>query len=304
MSKQKRCTYKVGFKLEVIKYAKEHGNRAAERQFGPPPSEKMIREWRKQEDQLQKLEKSKHTLCGHAAKWPELEVDIKEWITHHRENGFLVSTKMIINKAKLIAVEKGIQNFTSSPSWCYRFMKRSGLAMRTKTKIAQKMPKEYEEKILSFHKFLIDARKKNQFELSQIGNMDEVPLTFDVPSNRTVDHKGAKTRTVKTSGYEKTHYTLVLSCCADGTKLPPILIFKRKTFPKEAIPRGVVVHVHDKGWMDEKGMRLWIEKVWSKHPGGLLKKPSLLVLDQFRAHITDTTKKNFREVKTHLAVIP
>lgn len=51
-------------------------------------------------------------------------------------------------------------------------------------------------------------------------------------------------------------------------------------------------------------MRLWIEKVWSKRPGGLLKKPSLLVLDQFRAHITGTTKKNFKEVKTHLAVIP
>ncbi|KAG2459032.1 POGK protein, partial [Polypterus senegalus] len=303
MSKQKRCTYKVGFKLEVIKYAKEHGNRAAERHFGPPPSEKMIREWQKQEDQLQKLDKSKQTLRGHAAKWPELEVDIKEWITHHRENGFSVSTKMIMNKARLIAVEKGIQDFTGSPSWCYRFMKRSGLAMH-KTKIAQKMPNEYEEKILSFHKFVIDARKKNQFELSQIGNMDEVPLTFDVPSNRTVDHKGAKTITVKTSGHEKTHYTLVLSCCADGTKLPPMLIFKRKTFPKEAIPRGVVVHVHDKGWMDEKGMRLWIEKVWSKRPGGLLKKPSLLVLDQFRAHIADTTKKNFKEVKTHLAVIP
>lgn len=136
MSKQKRVAYKVAFKLEVIKYAKEHGNRAAERHFGPPPSEKMIREWRKLEDQLQKLDKSKHTLRGHAAKWPKLEVDIKERITHHRENGFSVSTKMIMYKAKLIAVEKGIQDFTGSPSWCYRFMKRSGLAMRTKTKIS------------------------------------------------------------------------------------------------------------------------------------------------------------------------
>jgi len=26
-----------------------------------------------------------------------------------------------------------------------------------------------------------------------IGNMDEIPLTFDVPSNNTVDVKGAKT---------------------------------------------------------------------------------------------------------------
>ena len=49
--------------------------------------------------------------------------------------------------------------------------------------------------------------------------MDEVPLTFDVPSNETVDVKGAKTIMIKTSGNEKTCYTVVLVCCADGTKL-------------------------------------------------------------------------------------
>jgi len=28
------------------------------------------------------------------------------------------------------------------------------------------------------------------FEIGKLGNMDEVPLTFDVPSNKTVDVKG------------------------------------------------------------------------------------------------------------------
>ena len=81
---------------------------------------------------------------------------------------------------------------------------------------------------MSFHKFVLDARKKNGFEISQIGKMDEVPLTFDVPSNKTVDVKGAKTITMKTLGCDKTHYMVVLSCCADGTKLPPMLISKKK----------------------------------------------------------------------------
>uniref|UniRef100_A0A8C8STQ7 HTH CENPB-type domain-containing protein n=1 Tax=Pelusios castaneus TaxID=367368 RepID=A0A8C8STQ7_9SAUR len=138
MSKTKRLAYKIPFKLEVVKYAKEHGNRAAERHFGPPPTEKMIREWRKQEDHLQKLDKTKHTFRGHAAKWPQLEMDMKEWITLHWNMGFSVSTKMIIYEAKRIAVEKGIKDFTGSPSWCYRFMRRSGLAMRTKTRISVK----------------------------------------------------------------------------------------------------------------------------------------------------------------------
>ena len=76
---------------------------------------------------------------------------------------------------------------------------------------------------------------------------------------------------IKTSGNEKTHYTVVLACCADGTKLPPLLNFKRKTLPKEVIPHGTYIHVHPKGWMDGEGMKLWLEKAWSKHPDGLLK---------------------------------
>jgi len=51
-------------------------------------------------------------------------------------------------------------------------------------------------------------------------------------------------------------------------------------------------------------MKLWLEKVWSKHPGGLLKKSSLLVCDQFKAHVTESTKRLATKLKTHLTVIP
>ena len=44
--------------------------------------------------------------------------------------------------------------------------------------------------------------------------------------------------------------------------------------------------------------------MWSKHPGGLLKKPSLLVCDQFKAHVTESTQRLATKLKTHLAVIP
>jgi hypothetical protein len=36
------------------------------------------------------------------------------------------------------------------------------------------------------------------------------------------------------------------------------------------------VNIHAQGWIDENGMKLWLEKVWSKHPRGL-KKPVLSV---------------------------
>ena len=43
--------------------------------------------------------------------------------------------------------------------------------------------------------------------------------------------------------------------------------------------------------MDGEGMKLWLEKVWSESPGGRLKKPSLLVCDQFKAHVTELYKE-------------
>ena len=74
---------------------------------------------------------------------------------------------------------------------------------------------------------------------------------------------------MKSTGHEKTRITVVLSCMADGTKLEPMVIFKRKTKPKITFPPGVLVHFHEKGWMDEGGVKLWIEKIWNRRPGGM-----------------------------------
>jgi len=41
-----------------VNYAEKHGNRATERRFGSPPTEKMIEEWRKQRKDLIKADKS------------------------------------------------------------------------------------------------------------------------------------------------------------------------------------------------------------------------------------------------------
>ena len=86
--------------------------------------------------------------------------------------------------------------------------------------------------------------------------MDETPVWFEMPSARTVNAKGEKTVLVNTTGHEKSWFTVVLACLADGAKLNPMMIFKRKKFPKENSPPGVLVHCHSKGEMDEAGMKL------------------------------------------------
>ena len=126
----------------------------------------------------------------------------------------------------------------------------------------------------NFHRFIIRQRERHGYDLSLIGNMDETPVWFDMPCARTVNAKGEKTVLVKTTGHEKSRFTVVLACMANGVHLKPMIIFKRKTAPKGNFPSGLIIHHHPKGWMDADGIRLWIEKVWGARPGGLAKRRS------------------------------
>ena len=88
----------------------------------------------------------------------------------------------------------------------------------------------------------------NGYDLAAIGNIDETPLTFDLPRNWTVDKLGNKTVMVKTSGDERLHFTYVLRVTANGGKLPPMVIFKHKKIPaKMKFVSGVLVRVNEKG---------------------------------------------------------
>ncbi|XP_044278634.1 zinc finger protein 75D-like isoform X2 [Varanus komodoensis] len=122
----KRTSYSAKFKLEVISYAKEHGNRAAERQFGRPPTECMIRQWRKQEEQLLKMPEKKKALRGKPAKWPDLEQRLKTWILEQHQSGFCVSPKLIRCRARMFASEMKMVDFTGKAKWCFNFMRREG----------------------------------------------------------------------------------------------------------------------------------------------------------------------------------
>uniref|UniRef100_A0A452GLF8 DDE-1 domain-containing protein n=1 Tax=Gopherus agassizii TaxID=38772 RepID=A0A452GLF8_9SAUR len=147
--------------------------------------------------------------------------------------------------------------------------------------------------------------KEYAFELSQIGNMDEWPVMFNLPSNRMVTGVGEKTVLIKTTGHEKIHFIVVLSCLASESKLPPVIFFKRKTLPKNMkFPAGVIKHAHEKGWMGESRTMEWLEKVWNKRPGALFKKPAMFVWDMFRVHKTDEVKNVNKNMKTTLAIIP
>lgn len=298
-----RKSYTAEYKLKIVAFAEENSNRKAEREFGI--SEKIIRDWRKAKDSLQLTKKQKKANRGHKPRWPKLEQEVCEWVLSQRTNGRALSTVQLRLKAKAMAKEMNVDDFIGGPSWCFRFMQRNDLSIRSRTTLCQALPADFHEKVTNFRRFVKGKIDEHGITLDRIINMDEVPLTFDIPLNRTVNAKGEKTVNIRTTGHEKTHFTVVLACCADGKKLPPLIIFKRKTMPRESFPPGIIIQMNQKGWMDEKMMDFWLQRVFCTRTDGFFKtKRALLVMDSMRAHITEKIKETIHKMNTIPAIIP
>jgi hypothetical protein len=139
--------------------------------------------------------------------------------------------------------------------------------------------------------------KKNTITpLNLIGNADQTPVFFDMPMNITVNKKGENSILLKTTGNEKSRITVMLCALADGKKLPPYVILKRKTMPKEMLPSGIIIRVQENGWMDENLVVDWLKTVWGKHMG--LRRPqSVLILDAYRGHLNESVKKRGEKIE-------
>ncbi|XP_077484191.1 zwilch kinetochore protein isoform X3 [Amblyomma americanum] len=165
-------------------------------------------------------------------------------------------------------------------------------------------PPDYTDKVLSFQKYVIGLRREQNYIFSQIANTDQTPVWFDCPERCTVELKGKKSVFVRTTGAERQRFTVMLCVTADGWKLPPYVILKRKTIPKGVFPKGIVVCAQEKGWMDDELVLGWVKSVWEKRPGAMLARRSLLVLDSFRGHLTGRVRERLRGIRTDMAVIP
>ncbi|CAI2199119.1 16021_t:CDS:2, partial [Funneliformis geosporum] len=73
------------------------------------------------------------------------------------------------------------------------FMSRHKLSNKRKTKIVQRLPEDYTEKQSEFLSYIMYLRKENQYPLSLIRNMNEISMSFNLPSNITVELSGFKT---------------------------------------------------------------------------------------------------------------
>jgi hypothetical protein len=181
-------------------------------------------------------------------------------------------------------------------------MKRSRFVIRRRTSVGQPLPNDSKEKITMFRRFVM--AETTEIPLRSLGNVDELPVPFDIVMNQTVESKGKDRVFISTTGHEKTNFTVVSSVLAIGEKLKPLIVFKRKTVPKEAFPEDVVIKANEKGWMTAQLMKEWLEECWNQRQNrDLDPTKSMIILDSARYHITDDVKEKIRK-SSKLAVIP
>ncbi|CAI7841137.1 unnamed protein product, partial [Closterium sp. NIES-53] len=96
-------------------------------------------------------------------------------------------------------------------------------------------------KVESFWEFVRQMLSLHDYPLDLILNADQTPLFLEMPAERTLEMKGARTVHVQSAGYEKERVTVMLAVTASGLKLPPYVVFKRKTIPNVPIPAEELV---------------------------------------------------------------
>ncbi len=292
--------YTVSEKISILEEAALHGVRVISRLYKIPVSTLVT--WKKQDFKQQRTPGGRLPGGGRKTPYGEgVDARILQWVLEQREQHLPVTSECIMAYA-LTVIQPKFPDFQASKGWLQNFMRRNDLSLRAKTSLSQKLPADLEDKITSFHKFVKDTREEMEFEEDMIINMDETPLYFDLVPGRIVDQKGTKSVIVRTTGCDKRHLTVVLGVSAAGNVLPTMIIFKGKRQLKDIkAPAGFLVCVQEKAWMDETLMKDWVLQCFRKYTN---RQPALLVLDSFRAHLTDTVKKETRKAGGTLAVIP
>ena len=94
---------------------------------------------------------------------------------------------------------------------------------------------------MTFHRFVVRSRRRCEYPLSHIINMDETPMRFELPATRTLEF------TATTCGADKQSFTVALAVKA---KPPPKVIFKGVRQLNINAPPRMQVSVHKQGCMD------------------------------------------------------
>ena len=315
-----RAPLSIKKKLEILSHYHRTGNVRATARFFSNSSRQIqpaqIRKWKRSEQALRdKYEKNTTALTVHKGRPIEredVESAVYEWIIKQRDAEVAVTTGNVIAKAR--SIDANFKNGDDSRlwRWVYPFLERWQLSLRVATRKGQK---------LSGHLMTVRTTFVEKV-MEQFGtggslctvppqlfvNMDETAVFFESKPNATIHHTGANTVSIRCSGSSNKRMTVCVAVASNGCKLPLFVIFKgepngriERSLP-QILPRGIYGCCQAKGWMDERGLRLWTEQVWKPYVRECPK--SALLLDDFVCHKQPNFIERMKQMGTHVEIIP
>jgi transposase-like protein len=160
------------------------------------------------------------------------ELEMKDWVMEQRSMDIAVRTKDIINHVLRVSPTFKDGSRTKLIAWVYKFLVRHGLSVRRVTRIGQKLSghlkKVQDDCSEAMRNRMAVGGTLHGMPLKYFINMDQTAVYFEMKSSTTVHKKGERTVSVRDSASNSKRATVVLAVAADGTKLPPFVVFKGK----------------------------------------------------------------------------
>lgn len=124
---------------------------------------------------------------GRKPSFPLIEKKLLESFKELRSKGIGVNNASLLKMATEIADELHEENFVGSIGWVRGFRRRNRIVTRRRTRVSQKLCATSEEELRDFQKQIVDLIKLHKYDSEAILNIDEVGITFDNPSNYSLE---------------------------------------------------------------------------------------------------------------------
>jgi len=241
------------------------------RQYDIQPSQ--LRRWEKNIVTMKKTldgttKNSNKLVCttGRLSRLEHLRNKLIPWVVSMRKDGKQVSIRMAAIYCKKLDNSLRREQRYSLFAMVRRFLSSNGIVMRSVTHKAQGDVTKMHDEALRFLETTKPMLEQPHRHQAFIINMDQTPYNPKDTDRRTLNAKGVKTVNAKTMKTSLGRITCMLTVCADGTKLPPLLIFKAKpggSVEREFanFPEGSVYYVQENAWTDERVMTHWVDHV-------------------------------------------
>lgn len=173
----------------------------------------------------------------------EVESVLSKWFTQMRHSGTIISSQMIMEKAKQFNVKINSE-FNPSAGWLYRWQRREGIKLR---KIHGEASSANEEGANDYTNDVLPSLISS-YKAADIFNADESGLFIRALPKTTWNKEGCQIKGFKTS---KDRLTLLFICNATGDYKKVIVIGKQKNprcFKNKVLP--LKYYSQNNAWMN------------------------------------------------------